>query len=136
MRNTAFRLQFMNKIKVICYKCEPNELSIIDESSVRHTRLEDDLEFEQAFELIKQLKEHKSSVDIYAPSVCTQFYFFEGELCVQIDGCGFWADSPLNFDDVEEILRLTYEDCDDFSGILPGTDWRSDELKHSASNKP
>jgi hypothetical protein len=122
----------MSNMKVVCYKYKPNASGVIDESSVRYTWLEDDLEFEQAFELIKQLKEHRSSVDIYAPSVCTQFYFFDGELCVQIDGCGFWADSPLDFEDVEKILLATYEDCDDFSGVLPGTDWRNYDSQQNA----
>lgn len=116
-------------MKVVCHKLKPNASGVVDENSVPYTWLEDELEFEQAFELIKQMNEHKDSVDVYAPSVCTQFYNFEGELCVQIDGCGFWADSPLDFEDVEEILRLTYEDCDDFSGVLPGTDWRNEESK-------
>ena len=80
-----------------------------------------DLEFEDAFYLIKSLKNNRSSVMICAPSAVVDFYIFDDELNVQIDGDGFWHGSNLDLDTAREILRVAVEGCEHFGERIPGT---------------
>ena len=80
-----------------------------------------DLEFEDAFYLIKQLKNNRSSVVIYAPLAVVDFYIFDNALHVQIDGDGFWHASNLSLEITKEILRITYEGCEHFGSQISGT---------------
>jgi hypothetical protein len=80
-----------------------------------------DLEFEDAFHLIKPLKNNRSSVIIYSPSAAVDFYIFDGMLCVQIDGDGFWHETNIDLKIAKEILKATYESCADFGTQIPGT---------------
>ena len=84
-----------------------------------------DLEFEDAFYLVKHLKNNHSSVAICAPSAIVDFYIFNDELNVQIDGDGFWHASNLDMDTAKEILRIASEGCEQFGEVIPGTnhDW-------------
>lgn len=80
-----------------------------------------DLEFEDAFYLIKQLKNNRSSVVIYSFSAVVDFYIFDDALHVQIDGDGFWHASDFDLEIAREILRVTYEGYADFGTHIPGT---------------
>ena len=94
-----------------------------------------DLEFEDAFNLLKQLKTNRSSVVVYAPSVIVDFYLFDNMLCVQIDGDGFWHESNLDLETAKEILRVAFDGCDDFGSQVPGTNrqWEGHPLWAVAS---
>lgn len=80
-----------------------------------------DLDIEDTFYLIKQLKNHRSSVVIYAAAI-VDFQFYDGSLCVQIDGDGFWFADSISLENVKEILKITFEDCTYFGQYLPKTD--------------
>ncbi len=80
-----------------------------------------DLEFEDAFYLIKQLKRNRSSVAIYAPLATVDFFISNDALEVQIDGDSTWVASDLDLEVAREILRATYEGCEDFGSQIPGT---------------
>lgn len=67
-----------------------------------------DLDIEDAFYLIKNLKHNQSSVVIYANSI-VDFHIFDEKLHVQIDGDGFWFAENLDLEIAKEILRITYE---------------------------
>lgn len=82
-----------------------------------------DLEFEEAFHLIKQLKIHRSCLTVYNSSSCVAFYLFDGGLHVQIDGDGFWVAEDVDLQVAREILKVTYADCDDFGTHVPGTNY-------------
>ena len=80
-----------------------------------------DLGFEDAFYLVKQLKNNRSSVTICAPSAIVDFYIFDDELNVQIDADGFWHASNLDLDTAKAILRAAFEGCEHFGEQIPGT---------------
>ena len=84
-----------------------------------------DLELEEAFYLVSQLKHNRSSVAIYTPSAVVDFFIDRDGLHVQIDGNSTWASS--DFDAAREILRAAYEGCEDFGTTIPGTtiEWGS-----------
>ncbi|HEY0770466.1 MAG TPA: hypothetical protein VGD31_09020 [Sphingobacteriaceae bacterium] len=79
-----------------------------------------DLEFEEAFYLIKQLKHNRSSVIIYGHAVA-DFLIYDDALDVQIDGAGLWYAQNIDFETAEEILKATYEGLEYFGQYLPGT---------------
>jgi hypothetical protein len=80
-----------------------------------------DLEFEDAFNLISQLKNNRSSVTVCTPSAIVDFYIFHGELNAQIDADGFWHASNLDLDTAKEILKVASEGCENFGEYIPGT---------------
>ena len=80
-----------------------------------------DLEFEDAFYLVKQLKNNRSSVMVCTPSAIVDFYIFNDELNVQIDADGFWHGSNLDLDTAKEILRVAFKGCEHFGEYIPGT---------------
>ena len=80
-----------------------------------------DLDFEDAFYLVKQLKNNRSSVIVHAPSAVVDFYVFNDELNVQIDGDGFWHESNIDLEVAREILRVAWEGCEHFGSQIPGT---------------
>ena len=80
-----------------------------------------DLEFEDAFYLVRQLKNNRSSVMICTPSAVVDFYIFNDELNVQIDADGFWHASNLGLDTAKEILKVAFEGCEHFGEYIPGT---------------
>lgn len=80
-----------------------------------------DLEFEDAFYLVKHLKNNRSSVTLYAPSAVVDYYIFDDALNVQIDGDGFWHASNLDLDTAKGILRVAFEGCEHFGEQIPGT---------------
>ena len=86
-----------------------------------------DLEFEDAFYLLEKLKTNRSGVIVYTPSVIVHFYLFDNLLCVQIDGDGFWHQTNIDLESAREILRTTYEGCNDFGSQVPNTnrEWDS-----------
>ncbi|HEX8289122.1 MAG TPA: hypothetical protein VF556_14055 [Pyrinomonadaceae bacterium] len=80
-----------------------------------------DLEFEDAFYLIKTLKHNHSSIAVYTPSAVVSFFIFDNALHVQIDGDSTWAASDLDLNVAKEILRVAWEGCEDFGSQIPGT---------------
>lgn len=91
------------------------------ESGVDYLWHDFDLEFEDTFYLIKQLKTNRSRVIVYAPSAIVDFYLFDNMLCVQIDGDGFWHETNVDLETAQEILRVTFEGCEDFGSQISGT---------------
>lgn len=79
-----------------------------------------DLEFEEAFYLIKQLKHNQSSVVVYGKAFA-DFHIYDDLLHVQIDGLGFWFAENIDLKTARSILKLTFEGCDYFSQYLPDT---------------
>lgn len=95
------------------------------EHGVDYLSHEFDLGFEDAFYLVSQLKNNRSSVQIGAPMASVLFYIFDNLLHVQIDGCGdpgFWHGSNLDLPTAREILRVATDGCEDFGMHIPGTD--------------
>lgn len=90
------------------------------ERGVDYLLHEFDLGFEDAFYLVKCLKNNRSSVTVCAPAAVVDFYVFSGELNVQIDGDRFWHGSKLDLDTAREILRVAAEGCGDFGERMPG----------------
>jgi hypothetical protein len=80
-----------------------------------------ELGLEDAFYLVRSLKNNRSSVTICAPSAIVDFYIFDDELNVQIDGDGFWHGSNLDLDTAKEILRVAVAGCEHFGEHMPGT---------------
>ena len=80
-----------------------------------------DLELDDAFYLISQLKHNRSSVAIYTTSAVVDFFIDRDGLNVQIDGDSTWVASDLDLDVAKEILNATYEGCEDFGTKIPGT---------------
>lgn len=78
------------------------------------------LEFEEAFYLIKQLKHNRSSVIVYAQAIAN-FHIYDDKLHVQIDGEGFWCAENITVDIAREILKATFEGCDNFGQYIPNT---------------
>lgn len=91
------------------------------ERGVDYLLHEFDLEFEDALYLVKQLRNNRSSVTIYAPSAIVDFYIFDNELNVQIDGDGFWHASNLDPDTAEQIMRVAFDGCEHFGEHIPST---------------
>jgi hypothetical protein len=85
-----------------------------------------DLEFEDAFYLIKQLKHNRSSVVIYGESI-VDFNIYDDFLHVEIDGDGFWFAENIDLEIAKEVLRKAYEGCKYFGKYLPNTtrEWES-----------
>jgi hypothetical protein len=97
------------------------------ERGVDYLSHEFDLGFEDIFYLVSCLKNNRSHVDVFAPSATVQFYIFNRELNVQIDGLfsGFWHASNVDLATAREILRVASKGCTDFGVQIPGTnrDW-------------
>lgn len=85
-----------------------------------------DLEFEDVFYLIKQLKHNRSSVVIYANAIA-DFHIFDDVLHIQIDGDGFWYAENIDIETAKEILRKVYEGCGYFGQFVSNTsrEWES-----------
>ena len=64
-----------------------------------------DLELEDAFYLVSQLKHNRSSVAIYTTSTVVDFSIDRDGLSVQIDGDSTWVASDLDLDVAKEILK-------------------------------
>jgi hypothetical protein len=79
-----------------------------------------DLEFEDAFFLIKQLKQNRSSIVVYGKAI-TEFHIYDNLLHVQIEGSGFWFAENIDLKTARIILKLTFEGCDYFGQYLPHT---------------
>jgi hypothetical protein len=79
-----------------------------------------DLELEDTFYLVKQLKYNRSSVIIYAQAIA-DFHIFDNVLHVQIDGEGFWCAENISLETAKEILKVTFEGCEYFGQHIPGT---------------
>ena len=88
-----------------------------------------DLDFEDAFYLIKQLKNHRSSVVVYAKAIA-DFQFYDGVLCVQIDSAGFWFAENLDLETARSILKLVYDGYDYFGQFLPNTNKEWEAYTH------
>ena len=80
-----------------------------------------DLELDDAFYLVSQLKHNRSSVAIYTTSTVVDFLIDRDGLNVQIDGNSTWVASDLDLDVAKEILKATYAGCEDFGTTIPGT---------------
>jgi len=80
-----------------------------------------DLELDDAFYLLSQLKHNHSSVAIYTASTVVNFSIDRDGLNVQIDGICTWVASDLDLDVAKEILKAVYEGCEDFGTTIPGT---------------
>ncbi|MGH9943864.1 MAG: hypothetical protein ACRD9R_16085 [Pyrinomonadaceae bacterium] len=91
------------------------------ERGVDYLLHEFDLGLEDAFYLVKNLKNNHSSVTIYAPSAIVMFYISSGQLYVQIDGDGFWHGSDFDMDTAKEILSAAVDGCEHFGERIPGT---------------
>jgi hypothetical protein len=78
-----------------------------------------DLEFEDAFYLIKQLKHNRSSVIIFGQAVA-DFLIYDNALDVQIDTDRFWYAQNIDLHSAEEILKATYQGCEKFCQYLLG----------------
>jgi len=76
---------------------------------------------EEAFYLVSELKNDRSHVTIYATSTVVDFFILGGKLGVQIDGDSTWVASDLDLAVAREILRATYEGCEDFGERILGT---------------
>jgi hypothetical protein len=83
-----------------------------------------DLGIEDAFYLVSHLKNDRSSVCIFTQSSTVEFYIFDSELNVQIDGTGsgFWHASNLDEATAKQILRVASDGCEGFGSMIPGTD--------------
>lgn len=91
------------------------------EYGVDYLSYEFNLELEDAFHLLTQLKNNKSNVIAYAPSTVVDFYIFDNMLCVQIDSVGFWHQTNISLEVAKKILKATFEGCEDFGSQIPGT---------------
>jgi hypothetical protein len=93
------------------------------ERGIDYLSHEFDLGFEDAFYLVSHLKNNRSSVSICAPAAIVEFYVFDNELNVQIDGygSGFWHASNLDLPTAREILRVASDGCEDFGARIHGT---------------
>ena len=80
-----------------------------------------DLELDDAFYLVSQLKHNRSSVAIYTTSTVLDFSIDRDGLNLQIDGDSTWVASDLDLDVAKEILKACYEGCEDFGTTIPGT---------------
>jgi hypothetical protein len=90
------------------------------ERGVDYLLHEFDLEFEDAFYLVEHLKNNRSSVTVYAAAI-VDYYIFDDELNVQIDGDGFWHASELDLDTAKIILRVAFDGCEHFGEQIPST---------------
>ena len=79
-----------------------------------------DLEFEDVFYLIKQLKHNRSSVVVYAEAIA-DFHIFDNALHIQIDGFGFWYADNIDLEMANRILRMIYNGCEEFGKYIPNT---------------
>jgi hypothetical protein len=79
-----------------------------------------DLELDEALHLLKQLKNHRSSISVTAPESCLHFYIdIDESLRVEIDHWnGLWADSQVEFEEAIEILRMASA-CQEFGTRVP-----------------
>src|SRR2546422_4706003 len=82
-----------------------------------------DLDVEDTFYLVTHLKNNRSSVCVFTDSAMVDFYVFDGELNVQIDGTGsgFWHGSSLDQPTAKAVLKVAFEGRGDFGWQIPGT---------------
>ena len=90
---------------------------------VDYLRHQFDLEFDDTLHLLKQLKNHRSSLDLYAPNCCVQFYIAQdGSLSVELDtDTGLWACADVGMEAAIEIVRRTFAG-EEFGWNIPTTD--------------
>jgi hypothetical protein len=79
-----------------------------------------ELNLDETFYLIQQLKHNRSSVIIYGEAIA-DFHIFDNALCVQIDGDGFWVAENISLEIAEKILTATFEGCEYFGQYIPDT---------------
>ncbi|MFN2511176.1 MAG: hypothetical protein ABR568_06995 [Pyrinomonadaceae bacterium] len=81
-----------------------------------------DLGSEEAFYLLKELKNHRSSLRVDAAACSLNFYIEgDGSLRVEIYGNnGLWADSEVDITVATEIFRIAFEGGE-FGAIMPVT---------------
>jgi hypothetical protein len=80
-----------------------------------------DLGFDDILYLLKELKNDRSQLWVYAPE-CTLGVFIHGDstLSVDIDSCDLWAASEITLDAAVEILRMAF-DSEEFGELIPTT---------------
>jgi hypothetical protein len=81
-----------------------------------------DFGFDDALVLLKELKNHRSSLSVDAPACSLNFYIeIDGSLWVEIYGNnGLWAVSEINLAIGTEILRIAF-DGGEFGEHVPTT---------------
>jgi hypothetical protein len=82
-----------------------------------------DLDVADTLYLIDHLKHDRSSVYVFAENAMVDFYLFDEQLNVQIDGIasGFWHASNIDLTAAKGILDAAQRG-DDFGSQIPGTD--------------
>jgi hypothetical protein len=82
-----------------------------------------DLGVEDTLYLVSQLKHNRSSVSVVTLSGTVNFYIFDDQLNVQIDGSssGFWHASNIDLTIARTILETASAGCEDFGSQIPGT---------------
>lgn len=76
-----------------------------------------DLNFEDTYYLVKQLKHNTNSVVVYAESIA-DFHLFDEALHVQIDGQGFWFAENIDLEIAGKILKAVFEGCEYFGQYI------------------
>jgi hypothetical protein len=79
-----------------------------------------DLDRDETFYLIQQLKHDRSSVVVYGEAIA-DFQIYDNALHVQIDGDGFWFAENISLEIAEKILTATFEGCKYFGQYIPET---------------
>ena len=81
-----------------------------------------DLGLEDAFYLVRHLKNNRSSVCVYAGYAVVDFYISEDQLYVEIDtASGFWHGSNFDLPSAKAILQVVFEGSEEFGSQIPGT---------------
>jgi hypothetical protein len=82
-----------------------------------------DLGFDDTLYLLKELKNHRSTLYIYAPE-CSLHFHIDSKKTLWVDmDCnnnGLWAASEITMDAAVEILRIAFDDGE-FGELIPTT---------------